>query len=52
MAPCRALKAFRSDLAAGTDPKAVTITSQMGAIGLDMIAMYADCSSHLVSAPR
>jgi NAD(P)-dependent dehydrogenase (short-subunit alcohol dehydrogenase family) len=45
MAPLRMLQAFRSNLAAVTNPKAVTITSQMGAIGLDMIAMYAYCTS-------
>jgi NAD(P)-dependent dehydrogenase (short-subunit alcohol dehydrogenase family) len=45
LAPFRMLQAFRSNLAAGKDPKAVTITSQMGAIGLDMIAMYAYCAS-------
>jgi NAD(P)-dependent dehydrogenase (short-subunit alcohol dehydrogenase family) len=45
MAPLRMLQAFRSNLAAGTNPKAVTITSQMGALGLDMIAMYAYCTS-------
>ena len=45
MAPLRMLQAFRSNLAAGTNPKAVTITSQMGALGLDMVAMYAYCSS-------
>ena len=45
MAPFRMLQAFRSNLAKGTNAKAVTITSQMGAIGLDMIAMYAYCAS-------
>jgi NAD(P)-dependent dehydrogenase (short-subunit alcohol dehydrogenase family) len=45
MAPLRMLQAFRKNLAAGTNPRAVTITSQMGAIGLDMIAMYAYCTS-------
>jgi NAD(P)-dependent dehydrogenase (short-subunit alcohol dehydrogenase family) len=45
LAPFRMLQAFRSNLAAGRNPKAVTITSQMGAIGLDMIAMYAYCAS-------
>ncbi len=45
MAPLRMLQAFRSNLAAGTHPKAVTITSQMGALGLDMVAMYAYCTS-------
>ena len=45
MAPLRMLQAFRRNLAAGTHPKAVTITSQMGALGLDMVAMYAYCTS-------
>jgi len=45
MAPLRMLQVFRANLAAGTNPRAVTITSQMGAIGLDMIAMYAYCTS-------
>ncbi len=45
LAPLRVLQAFRSNLAVGTNPKAVTITSQMGALGLDMIAMYAYCTS-------
>jgi NAD(P)-dependent dehydrogenase (short-subunit alcohol dehydrogenase family) len=45
MAPLRVLQAFRSNLAAGTNPRAVTITSQMGALGLDMVAMYAYCTS-------
>lgn len=45
MAPLRVLQAFRSNLAAGTNPRAVTVTSQMGAIGLDMPVMLAYCSS-------
>jgi NAD(P)-dependent dehydrogenase (short-subunit alcohol dehydrogenase family) len=45
MAPLRILQAFRSNLAAGTNPRAVTVTSQMGAIGLDMPVMLAYCSS-------
>lgn len=45
LAPLRVLQAFRSNLAAGTNPKAITITSQMGALGLDMVAMYAYCTS-------
>jgi len=45
MAPLRVLQAFRKNLAAGTSPKAITITSQMGALGLDMVAMYAYCTS-------
>jgi NAD(P)-dependent dehydrogenase (short-subunit alcohol dehydrogenase family) len=45
MAPLRMLQTFRSNLAAGTRPRAVTITSQMGALALDMATMYAYCSS-------
>ena len=45
MAPLRVLQAFRGNLAKGTNPRAVTITSQMGAIGLDMPVMFAYCSS-------
>lgn len=45
MAPLRVLQALRSNLAAGSSPKAVTITSQMGALSLDMPVMYAYCSS-------
>lgn len=45
LAPLRVLQAFRGNLAAGTNPRAVTITSQMGALGLDMVAMYAYCTS-------
>jgi NAD(P)-dependent dehydrogenase (short-subunit alcohol dehydrogenase family) len=45
MAPLRVLQAFRPNLAKGTNARAVTITSQMGAIGLDMPVMFAYCSS-------
>ena len=45
MAPLRVLQAFRSNLAKGTNARAVTVTSQMGAIGLDMPVMFAYCSS-------
>ncbi len=45
MAPLRVLQAFRANLAQGTNPRAVTVTSQMGAIGLDMPVMFAYCSS-------
>jgi NAD(P)-dependent dehydrogenase (short-subunit alcohol dehydrogenase family) len=45
MAPLRMLQAFRKNLAAGTNPRAVTITSQMGAIAFPMPVMYAYCSS-------
>ena len=45
MAPLRMLQAFRPNLKAARAPKAVTITSQMGALSLDMTMMYAYCSS-------
>ncbi len=45
MAPLRVLQAFRGNLKAGTDAKAVTITSQMGALDLNWPVMYAYCSS-------
>ena len=45
MAPLRILQTFRDNLKAGTEPKAVTITSQMGALDLNWPLMYAYCSS-------
>ena len=45
MAPLRMLQTFRANLKAARAPKAVTITSQMGALSLDMTMMYAYCSS-------
>jgi NAD(P)-dependent dehydrogenase (short-subunit alcohol dehydrogenase family) len=45
MAPLRMLQTFRKNLAAGKNPRAVTITSQMGAIAFRMPVMYAYCSS-------
>ncbi len=45
MAPLRVLQAFRANLASGTNARAVTVTSQMGAIGLDIPVMFAYCSS-------
>ena len=45
MAPLRMLQTFRGNLQSGTDPKAVTITSQMGALDLNWPVMYAYCSS-------
>ncbi len=45
MAPLRLLQTFRSNLKAGTNPRAITITSQMGAIAVNMPVMYAYCSS-------
>ncbi|MEM6707763.1 MAG: SDR family oxidoreductase [Pseudomonadota bacterium] len=45
MAPLRVVQALRPNLAAAGSAKAVTITSQMGALSLDMPVMYAYCSS-------
>lgn len=45
MAPLRMLQTFRKNLAAGKNPRAITITSQMGAIAFPMPVMYAYCSS-------
>jgi NAD(P)-dependent dehydrogenase (short-subunit alcohol dehydrogenase family) len=45
MAPLRMLQTFRPNLAKGRQPKAVTITSQMGALSLDMTMAYAYCAS-------
>lgn len=45
MAPFRMLQTFRKNLAAGSNPRAVTITSQMGAIAWPYPVMYAYCSS-------
>ncbi len=45
MAPLRVLQTLRASLANGANPRVVTITSQMGAIGLDMPVMFAYCSS-------
>ena len=45
MAPFRMLQAFRKNLAAADAGKAVTITSQMGALDLNWPVMYAYCSS-------
>lgn len=45
MAPLRMLQALRGNLAKGKQPKAVTITSQMGALSLDMTMAYAYCAS-------
>jgi len=45
MAPLRMLQTFRGNLAKGKQPKAVTITSQMGALSLDMTMAYAYCAS-------
>ena len=45
MAPLRMLQAFRKNLAAGKSPRAVTITSQMGAIAFPIPVMYAYSSS-------
>jgi NAD(P)-dependent dehydrogenase (short-subunit alcohol dehydrogenase family) len=45
MAPFRMLQAFRKNLAASQNPRAITITSQMGAIAWGFPVMYAYCSS-------
>jgi NAD(P)-dependent dehydrogenase (short-subunit alcohol dehydrogenase family) len=45
MAPLRMLQAFRGNLKAGKNPRAITITSQMGALSLNMPVMFAYCSS-------
>lgn len=45
MAPLRMLQAFRKNLRAGRNPRAVSITSQMGAIAYKIPIMYAYCSS-------
>ena len=45
MAPLRMLQAFRPNLKAGKNPRAITITSQMGALSLNMPVMFAYCSS-------
>jgi NAD(P)-dependent dehydrogenase (short-subunit alcohol dehydrogenase family) len=45
MAPLRMLQVFRKNLAAAAHPRAITITSQMGALAVNMNVMYAYCSS-------
>lgn len=45
MAPLRMLQAFRENLKAADGAKAITITSQMGALDLNWPVMYAYCSS-------
>jgi len=45
MAPLRMLQAFRRNLKAGKNARAITITSQMGALSLNMPVMFAYCSS-------
>jgi NAD(P)-dependent dehydrogenase (short-subunit alcohol dehydrogenase family) len=45
MGPLRMVQAFRPNMAVAGSAKAVTITSQMGALSLDMPVMYAYCSS-------
>lgn len=45
MAPLRMVQTFHENLKAGSNAKAVTITSQMGALDLNMPVMYAYCSS-------
>ena len=45
LAPLRVVQEFHDALKAGTDAKAITITSQMGALDLNWPVMYAYCSS-------
>jgi NAD(P)-dependent dehydrogenase (short-subunit alcohol dehydrogenase family) len=45
IAPLRMLQTFRRNLKAGKNPRAITITSQMGALSLNMPVMFAYCSS-------
>lgn len=45
MAPLRVLQAFRNNLKQGKNARAVTITSQMGAIAYPAPVMYAYCAS-------
>jgi len=45
MAPVRVMQALMPNLKAAGDPRLVTITSQMGALSLDMTVAYAYCSS-------
>ena len=45
MAPARIMQKLMPNLRASSDPKVVTITSQMGALALDMTMAYAYCSS-------
>jgi NAD(P)-dependent dehydrogenase (short-subunit alcohol dehydrogenase family) len=45
MAPVRVMQALMPNLKASGDAKVVTITSQMGALSLDMPVAYAYCTS-------
>ncbi len=45
MAPLRVLQAFRENLKVADHAKAITITSQMGALDLNWPVMYAYCST-------
>ena len=45
MAPVRVMQALMPNLKASSDGKVVTITSQMGALSLDMPVAYAYCTS-------
>lgn len=45
MAPLRMLQVFRRNLKAGKNPRAITITSQMGAMSVNMPVTFAYCSS-------
>lgn len=45
MGPVRVMQALLPNLRSGTEAKVVTITSQMGALSLDMVAAHAYCAS-------
>ncbi len=45
IAPVRVMHALKDNLALSDNPKIVTITSQMGALDLDMTVAYAYCTS-------
>jgi NAD(P)-dependent dehydrogenase (short-subunit alcohol dehydrogenase family) len=45
MAPVRVMQALMDNLKASSDARVVNITSQMGAMSLDMPVMYAYCTS-------
>ncbi|MFP6806564.1 MAG: SDR family oxidoreductase [Pseudomonadales bacterium] len=45
MAPVRVMQSLNANLRQASNPKVVTITSQMGALDLDMTVAYAYCTS-------
>jgi NAD(P)-dependent dehydrogenase (short-subunit alcohol dehydrogenase family) len=45
MAPVRVMQALMPNLKASSEPRVATVTSQMGALSLDMPVAYAYCSS-------